>query len=1004
MKIKGLNRFVAAVMTITLLISSAAVLANSNKEDKGIDTSTPLNVDYTNEMIGNNYTMASGRYTTNLYDGEILETEVSKALAGDHTKLTSDNYDYKNEVASLKLGDKVTLKVHAPAAARYYVSIDYLTYEESLLPVELILSLNGEIPFYEARRLSFESTWVDSGKTSYDRYGNEIVSLPNKLIRWENKFLMDASYRYSTPLQLELNQGDNEITLEITEGNFLLGNLYLHGERTIPSYEKQVAKSGNLVIAMEAEDMLYRNDSSIRAASEYDTVLTPYSTKNKVMNILDGASFKDAGQTVTYSFYVPEDGYYNMGFAYRQSDKADFPVFMDIKVDGELPNTLLQAYPFPYTKDFTNMIVKDEDKDKMAIYLTKGEHTLSLTINMDNIRHVLEAVDRIMSEVNDLALEITKVAGKNKDKYRDLDIVRYIPDVKTRLLNWADQLDSLHDSIKIYNKGVKKIASFSSLAVASSRLRSLAKEPNRLPYRIDELAQSTNSVIQYLANLIDILNKNAITFDKLFIFEKDAKLPKGENFFVSIGLNVKRFFNSFTNQAYSVSSTNKEHLQVWVNRSRQHVEVLQKMIDESFTPKTGIKVDVSIMPDQNKLILANSSGDAPDVAASINYSIPFELGIREAIVDVTKFPNYKEVLSRSVDGLHIPAVIEDGIYAVPETINFWVLYYRSDILDKLGLEVPSTIQDVKEMLPELQMRGLNFYYPTAGMVALKTFHGTTPLLFQHGASLYEETAGNTAINSEEAIKGFTELTELFTIYNLPADVPSFYQHFRNGDMPIGIAEYGMYNLLTNAAPEIANAWNIALIPGVKAERKELSTIDSDSAEADKGNKDENGEILRYASGGAESCVIFKSNDEREAMAWKYLDWWTSTEVQVEYGQTLQTTFGSEYIWNTSNQEAFAQLPWKSEDKQVIMEQTKWMLESPRILGTYMVEREISDSYNKVVVDGKDLRITVDSAIKRINRETNRKLTEFGYLSPTGEVIKEYIVPTIDIVKDILYRE
>lgn len=983
MKSKGLNRFIAATITLTLLISSISVLANSNKKADLVDTSTPLDMEYTNEMIGNNYTVASQRYTAKLYDGESIEIPVTKALTGESAALTSDNYQYQNEVASLKLGDKVMLNIEAPETARYYLSLDYLSYEESLLPIELILSLNGEIPFYEARRISFESTWIDSGTKSYDRYGNEIVSLPNKLIQWENKYIMDASYRHSEPLQLELNKGKNEITLQITEGNFLLGNLYLSGEYTVPSYEKAVAKDGNLVISMEAEDMLYRNDSSIRATSEYDTILTPYSTTNKVMNILDGASFKDAGQTVTYGFTVPEDGYYHIGFAYRQSDKADFPVFMDIKIDGELPNTLMQAYPFPYTKDFTNMTVKDEEKDNMAIYLTKGEHTISLTINMDDIRHVLEAVDRVMSEINDLALEITKVAGKNKDKYRDLDIIRYIPDVEERLISWANQLDSLHESIKEHNKGVKKIAAFSPIAVASGRLRSLAKEPNRLPYRIDELAQSTNSVIQYLANLIDTLNKNAITLDKVFIFEKNAKLPKGENFFTSIGLNLKRFINSFTNQAYSVSSTNKEHLQVWVNRSRQHVEILQKMIDEDFTPKTGIKVDVSIMPDQNKLILANASGDAPDIAASINYAIPFELGIRDAIVDVTKFPNYKEVLSRSVDGLHIPAVIEDGIYAVPETINFWVLYYRSDILNKLGLEVPSTIQDVKEMLPELQMRGLNFYYPTAGMVALKTFHGTTPLLFQYGASLYGRTAGNTAINSEEAIKGLTELTELFTIYNLPVDVPSFYQHFRNGDMPIGIAEYGMYNLLTNAAPEIANAWDIALIPGIE---------------------DENGEIHRYSSGGAESCVIFKSNDEREEMAWKYLDWWTGAEIQVEYGQTLQTTFGSEYIWNTSNQEAFSQLPWKSEDKQVIMEQTNWMLEAPRILGTYMLEREISDSYNKVVVDGKDLRITVDSAIKRINRETNRKLTEFGYLSPTGEVIKEYIVPTIDRVREILYGE
>lgn len=980
---KGLNRFVAIATVTTLLASSLSVLANTNSKATFVDTSTPIDGVYTNEMIGNNYTMVSKKDTTMLYVGDAIEISIEDAYTGDSTRLSSDNYAYKNKGLRLELGDKVKLIINAPKEAKYNLSFDYLSDSKSILPIEFQLVLNGEIPFYEARRLVFENNWVQQDKASYDRYGNEIVALPEKLVQWEHKPVMDGSYRYSTPLNLLLKEGRNEIDLTISEGSFLLGNIYLSGDEVIPQYEKVKAKDGNDIYTIEAENMLYRNDSSIRGASEFDTALTPYSTTNKVINILDGASFKDAGQRVTYSFTVDEDGFYEVGFFYRQSDKSDFPVFLDIRIDDEIPNLLMKSYPFKYNKNFKNMTLKDMDGEDMAVYLTKGEHTISLTINIDNIRHVLEAVDRIMNEVNDLALEVTKVAGKNKDKYRDLDIVKYIPDIKDRLLNWAEQLDTLNESVKGYNTKVNKIAAFSSLSVASKGLRSLAKEPNKIPYRIDELAQSSNSVIQYLANLIDILNRNAISFDKIYITEKDAKLPNGEGMISSLILNIKRFISSFTNQAYSVASVNDENLQVWVNRSRQHVEILQKMIDESFTPKTGIKVDVSIMPDQNKLILANSSNDAPDVAASINYSIPFELGIRGALKDVTEFENYNEVLTRTVDGLHIPAVIGDGIYAVPETINFWVLYYRSDILEKLGLEVPETIQDVKEMLPELQMRGLNFYYPTAGMSSLKTFHGTTPLLFQYGASLYGDLAGNTTINSEPSIKGFTELTELFTIYNLPADVPSFYQHFRNGDLPIGIAEYGMYNLLSNAAPEIANAWDIALIPGIE-------------------NGD--GEIVRYSSGGAESCVIFKSTKEREQMAWEYLDWWTSTEVQVEYGQTLQTTFGSEYIWNTANMEAFSQLPWKSEDKKVIMEQTKWMLEAPRILGTYMLEREISNSYNKIVVDGEDLRITVDQAVKRINRETSRKLSEFGYLSGTGEVVKEYVVPTIDIVRDILYGE
>lgn len=980
MKQKGMKSSLVLVFAIIFFMNCLPVSAEENA-----DISKHNHIEeYTNEMIQNNYTNVSAGYTTEVYDGDVIEIPIDTAyVKKSDGKLTSENANYKNDVVHLTIGDRASFVINVPETAQYYISFDYYAYSDSVLPVEFSLSVNGEIPFYEARNLIFESTWIKKDEKSYDRYGNEIVTVPDKLTRWENKFIMDRSYRYSTPLAIELEKGKNVFEIEMAEGSVLLGNIYLSGIVEIADYIKNEKAEGEELIVIEAEQIDYRNDSSIRPTYEYDKSLTPYDPSKKLLNVIDSASFTDAGQTITYEFNIDEPGYYYLGFAYRQDEKTDFPVFMDIKIDGEIPNKLMQSYPFEYTKNYKNLIVQDENGDPIAIYFGKGEHTLSLTINIDNIRNVLEALDRIIAEINDLALEITKVAGTNKDKYRDLDLVNYIPDIKERLLNWAMELDKLRDSVKMYNEDVDDIGAFSSIVVASRSLRKLAKEPNKIPYRIDALAQSTSSVAQYLANLIDILKRNALALDKIFIFQEDAELSTGRGFFEGTYLNTVRFLSSFTEQAYSISNRKKTHLQVWVNRSRQHVEVLQKMIDESFTPKTGIKVDVSLMPDQNKLIMANAAGEAPDVAQSINYSIPFELAIRGAIKDVTEFNDYQAILTRCVEGLHIPAMIGDGIYAVPETINFWVLYYRTDILDKLGLEVPETIEDVKEMLPELQIRGLNFYYPTAGMGSFKTFHGTTPLIFQYEGDLYEKTAMNTTINNENAVKGFTELTELFTIYNLPVDVPNFYQHFRNGDIPIGIAEYGMYNLLINAAPEIANSWDIAVVPGVE-------------------NEDE--EVLRYTSGGAESCVIFKSNEERERMAWEYLKWWTSTDVQVEYGQILQTTYGDEYIWNTANMDAFAQLPWDAKHKKVIMEQTEWLLEAPRFPGSYMAERELSNAYNAIVVDGDDLRITLNNAVKRINRETERKLKEFGYISPDGEVIEEYIVPTLDKVQQILYDE
>jgi hypothetical protein len=76
-------------------------------------------------------------------------------------------------------------------------------------------------------------------------------------------------------------------------------------------------------------------------------------------------------------------------------------------------------------------------------------------------------------------------------------------------------------------------------------------------------------------------------------------------------------------------------------------------------------------------------------------------------------------------------------------------------------------------------------------------------------------------------------------------------------------------------------------------------------------------------------------------------------------------------------------------------------ETPRIPGTYMLEREISNAYVAVVTNGGILRTELDSAIKRIDRETTRKLKEFGYLDNDGNVIKEYIVPDVNYVQDII---
>ena len=77
-----------------------------------------------------------------------------------------------------------------------------------------------------------------------------------------------------------------------------------------------------------------------------------------------------------------------------------------------------------------------------------------------------------------------------------------------------------------------------------------------------------------------------------------------------------------------------------------------------------------------------------------------------------------------------------------------------------------------------------------------------------------------------------------------------------------------------------------------------------------------------------------------------------------------------------------------------------MTEAPWVLGTYMLERELSNAFISVAVDGVDARRALDTAVKRINRETYRKLEEFGYWKD-GVMLKEFPTPDATVVQKLI---
>ena len=891
------------------------------------------------------------------------------------------DYGYSHSLGKLESGQEITFNVDYDSSALFVFEIDFMDVSSTILDSELTVLVNDSLPFSESQSIKLPALWeFESENFILDRYGNEVMPSSEKKQVVQTTNLYDTTALNREPLIYQLNKGSNKITFRLKSGEVYVGQIRLSKPENLLNYDDYLElNQADLLgeeIMISASELKYKNTPSIRLRSETDPSALVYDTESMKLNAIDGYSYRNGNNEITYEINVTKTGYYYLGIKYRQDYLMQMPSFRELKIDGKIPFEEASMLTFHYTKDYQNQLFGNDEP--FMFYLEKGVHNISLRVVLEPYRDAYETLIGIMDDITDLSLEIKKLTGNNPDQYRTWRLVTYIPDIEDRLDNWISLLENVSTHLKTYSHH-NNPGFLTNLNLAINQLEKLREDVDMIPSKMLLLADGNTSAAQMLGSLIQNFLQNGLDIQTIYVTGND-ELPAPEaNVFVKTFESVKRFFLSFSKRNYQVQESSSGVIDVWVNHPRQYIEIMQLMVDSDFTEETGLNVQLSLMPDENKLILANAAGNSPDVAIGVNHWIPYEFAIRNASIDLRQFDGYEETVKLFAKGAMIPYAFEDGIFGLPETQNFWVTFYREDILiDGLGLEVPNTWQEVIDILPNLQRFGMNYYEPLSLFRGFKPFVATMPFIYQFDGSLYSADGISTEINSEESLEGMRLMTDLFTVYNIPKEIPNFYQHFRYGTLPIGISDLSTYLQLTIAAPEIAGKWNIALHPGVEKE---------------------NGEIERWAASGAQASMILSNTDQKED-AWSFLKWWMSTDVQSEFAIRLQTTYGIEYLWNTANLEAFKELPLPKEHIDIILEQWEYALEASRIPGAYMVEREISNAWNEIVFDDKNPRIALDEAAKISDREILYKMEEFGYVVE-GVVVKDYKVPTIYNIDDWL---
>ena len=964
------------IIASIFIVVIAFLLIFNRRENIGyleFDTAMELNDDYALDkyvQLKNYYTAENGIEDIIVNPNDIFLETVS-----------GNDYGYLGPLGMFTSGKELNFSVDLATNGLYNIEIDYLDISSTILSSELTVLINDSLPFVESQSIKLSAVWeFESTNFILDRYGNEVMPSSIKKPLVQTTKLYDTTALSREPLVYQLNAGSNNITIKLKSGEIYIGAIRLTQPEELISYNQYLNHfEGEVeegIISLSGSELKYKNTPSIRLRSEADPSALIYETDSMRLNAVDGYSFRSGNNEITYEIDVPKSGYYYLGMKYRQNYLMQMPIFRELSIDGNIPFKEASMLAFHYTKDYRNLLFGQDEP--FMFYLTEGTHTLALRVVLEPYRDAYETLIGIMGEITSLSLQIKKLTGNNPDQYRTWKLITFIPDIETKLDNWLTSLDLVSDHLKTYshhhNPGL-----LTNLNLAHKQLKNLREDVDQIPSKMLLLADGNTSAAQMLGSVIQSLLENGLDIQTIYVTGND-KLPSPKaNLFVRGFESTKRFFLSFSKRNYQVIQSTSGVIDVWVNHPRQYIEIMQLMINSDFTEKTGIKVQLSLMPDENKLILANAAGNAPDVALGVNHWIPYEFAIRDASLDLRQFDGYEETVNLFSKGVMIPYAFEEGIFGLPETQNFWVTYYRSDILiDGLGLSVPDTWEDVITILPQLQRYGMNYYEPLALFRGFKPFVATLPFIYQFDGSLYSEDGISTEINSDQNLEGMRLMTDLFTIYNMPKEIPNFYQHFRYGTLPIGISDLSTYLQLTIAAPEIAGKWDIAPHPGVKKS---------------------SGEVERWAASGAQASMILSNTDQPDE-AWRFLEWWMSTPVQSQFSMRLQTTYGIEYLWNTANLEAFAQLPLPKEHIDVILEQWEYALEASRIPGSYMVEREISNAWNEIVFNDKNPRIALDEAAKISNREILYKMEEFKYVL-NGVIIKDYKVPTIYNIDDWL---
>ncbi len=891
-----------------------------------------------------------------------------------------NNYEGENKVLLTGTGSTVTWNVNIPESGFYNVYIEYLIPASRGVAAERALYINGELPFEGARNISFARIWQDAGKVIVDNQGNEIRPSQEEIFDWQKSYFKDDRGYIVEPYKFYFEKGQSTVGFYAENEPMAFKKVSIVPVQKIDTYEEYLAKMPKTTDSatvrsysqvVQGEQSTLRSESSLYAKYDRSSPTTqPNSVTTTVLNYVGGEAWKASGQWIEWDIEVPEDGYYNIMIKARQNYQRGSVSSRVITIDGEIPFEEMKEVSYAYANDWECKTLADDEGTPYKFYLTKGKHTLRMEATLGGLGGILEELEDSIYRLNQIYRKILVYTGASPDIYRDYRIHKVYPEVMEAMDLESKRLYRIVDEMVAYTG--QKADNIASAQTVAQQLERFCNKPNKITVEFTTFKDNITALGTASLNLSD----TKLDVDYLVVSGEEVEIKKEKaNMFTKLWHEAKSFVASFTTDYNSVGNVYEDGaedvVKVWILTGRDQGTILKSMIDDTFTPNTGVKVNLEIVA-ADALLNAVVARRGPNVVLSVGADQPVNYALRNSAEDLTQFPDYKEVLSHYTPSSYEQYGLDGHLYGLPETQTFNVMFYRKDVMEELELEVPNTWKELIELLPTIQGNNMSVGIPTAagssGSAVATTAVASTAadlsmyfsLLYQYGGDMYNEEGTKTVVNEEAGVKAFDDYTRYFNDYGLPT-IYDFVSRFRSGEMPLGIQPYSIYNTLMVSAPEIRGLWDFTLIPGTE-------------------KVDENGNTYIDRSDfitGSATMMIKTEDEQLRKNAWEFMKWWASVDTQVRFGREIEALLGSSARYATANIDAFCNLAWSAKDIEVLETQWRQTVGIREVPGGYYTGRHITNAIRKVMNDKDDARETlIDYSIK-IDDEITKKRIEFG---------------------------